>query len=58
MAEPGEPTLSEEEAQKQVWPQILELQKLLVERVRRVPVTNGGALDAISITSCEHHSCH
>jgi hypothetical protein len=59
--ESREPTLSEEDAQKAIGPTILELQKLLVDRLRRGTLRpNGGGLglESISITSCEHHSCH
>ena len=56
MAESGEP-MSEEEAQRAMWPTILELQKLLVERTRAVK-TNGGDVTALSITSCDSQSCN
>jgi hypothetical protein len=58
MTEGQEPTTS---AEQDVWPTILELQKVLVERLRgageagRLRPTEG--LFSISITSCEHHSC-
>lgn len=49
---------SDEEMQKQVWPTILELQRVLVDRLKGTTIRPGGGdLAAISITSCEHHSC-
>lgn len=51
------PIPSEEEMQRLVWPSILELQKLLVERVRGTLGRPGEEVAAISFTSCDHHSC-
>jgi hypothetical protein len=48
-------------AEQDVWPTILELQKVLVERLRGA--VEAGRLRppdevaAISFTSCDHHSC-
>jgi hypothetical protein len=52
-------------AEEQVWPTVLELQKVLVARLRAA--AQGGAAQggdmapeafAISVTSCDHGSCY
>lgn len=51
---------AEQELARLVMPSIVELQKVLVDRIRgsggklRPP----GELEAISLTSCDHHSCN
>jgi hypothetical protein len=47
-------------AEQDVWPTILELQKVLVERLRgagEAARLRPEEVAAISFTSCDHHSC-
>jgi hypothetical protein len=54
-----QPLSSEQELARQVMPTILELQKVLVDRLAG---TSGkgrtGELAIVSLTSCDSHSCH
>jgi hypothetical protein len=54
---PGQPAPTEEEM-RQLWPTVLELQRVLVERLRGTArLRPPDEVAAISFTSCDHHSC-
>jgi len=61
MPQPGQPlTPSPGEPQEDMMPIVLELQKLLLERLKGVGRPGRTLPDdvaIVSITSCDHHSC-
>jgi hypothetical protein len=56
--QPSSTAPTDEEILKASIPTVVELQRLLVDRLRSGRLKpEGGEMDIVSLTSCTHHSC-